>query len=292
MRARVAALRTTHGRIGELIERYGVEVFIAAQEGIIEYVERVVRRRLGEIPDGSWFAHGYHDHDGVSDAHLPDLLPADEGRATACTSTSPAPRRRRPGPINCARPALEGAIMGVILTLPLPRPAVGDRRPAPARARSRCRTARSSAPLSPAAVSMASIMATLSVQDVVARAFAEMLLCSPSATAARRWRAGARASAAAPTPRRRRRHHHDRDPLRELRRRRRRAHLRRRHRQRRRVPLDGVADRQRRGAREPRPPARALPPRGARRRRRGALPRRRRARVRVHAAQGWRARRA
>ena len=34
--------------------------------------------------------------------------------------------------------------------------------------------------LSPAAVSMASIMATLSVQDVVGRAFAEMLLCSPA----------------------------------------------------------------------------------------------------------------
>ena len=54
--------------------------------------------------------------------------------------------RRRPGPINCARPALEGAIMGVILTFlchDLPW-AIGG--PAPDRARSRCPTARSSAP--------------------------------------------------------------------------------------------------------------------------------------------------
>ena len=52
MRARVAALRMTHQRIGELIGEYGLDAFLAAQEGIIDYVERVVRARLREIPDG------------------------------------------------------------------------------------------------------------------------------------------------------------------------------------------------------------------------------------------------
>ena len=45
MRARVAALRTTHQRVQELIEQYGREAFLAAQEGIIDYVERVDPRR-------------------------------------------------------------------------------------------------------------------------------------------------------------------------------------------------------------------------------------------------------
>ena len=71
MRARIAALRTTYRRINELIEEYGVETFFAAQEGIIDYVERVVRRRLSEMPDGSWYAMGYHDHDGNENKMYP-----------------------------------------------------------------------------------------------------------------------------------------------------------------------------------------------------------------------------
>ena len=46
MRARVAALRMTHERIQELIGQYGKEALLAAQEGILAYVERVVRSRL------------------------------------------------------------------------------------------------------------------------------------------------------------------------------------------------------------------------------------------------------
>ena len=71
MRARVAALRTTYQRIGELIDQYGLDAFLAAQEGIIDYVERVVRARLREIPDGEWFAKSYHDHDGNDDEVYP-----------------------------------------------------------------------------------------------------------------------------------------------------------------------------------------------------------------------------
>ncbi len=177
MRARVAALRTTHGRIGEVIERYGVEVFLAAQEGILEYVERVVRRRLGDVPDGSWFAHGYHDHDGVSGRVYPiccRLTKDHDGLRFDLSGTA----AQAPGPINCARPALEGAIMGAILTLlchDLPW-AIGGLRPL---VRIEVPDGTIVSALSPAAVSMASIMATLSVQDVVGRAFAEMLLCSP-----------------------------------------------------------------------------------------------------------------
>ena len=115
MRARVAALRMTYQRIRELIDEYGLAAFLAAQEGIIAYVERVVRSRLREIPDGSWFGQIYHDHDGTHDeiyrmccrvTKRADRLVVD------LTGTSP----QAPGPINCARPAMEGAIIGVILT--------------------------------------------------------------------------------------------------------------------------------------------------------------------------------
>jgi N-methylhydantoinase B len=82
-----------------------------------------------------------------------------------------------PGPINCARPALEGVIMGVILTVlcyDLPWAIGGLREIAQIEAADGTLVTA----LSPAAVSMASIMAGLSVQDVVAHAVAQMLLCS------------------------------------------------------------------------------------------------------------------
>ena len=43
MRARVGALTATHQRISELIGDYGLDAFLAAAEGILDYVERVLR---------------------------------------------------------------------------------------------------------------------------------------------------------------------------------------------------------------------------------------------------------
>ena len=176
MRARVAALRTTHGRIGELVERYGIATFHAVQEGIIAYVERVLRGRLREIPDGEWYSMGYHDHDGNSDEIYRICCRLTKRADRLCFDMSgTAPQA--PGPINCARPALEGVIMGVILTVlcyDLPWAIGGLREIAQIEAADGTLVTA----LSPAAVSMASIMAGLSVQDVVAHAVAQMLLCS------------------------------------------------------------------------------------------------------------------
>ena len=176
MRARLAALRTTHRRIGELIAQYGCGTFLAAQEGIVEYVERVLRRRLTEIPDGSWSAEGFHDHDGNRDAvyRICCQVTKRGGDLTVdMTGTSP----QAPGPINCARPAMEGAVMGVILTFlchDLPW-TLGGLTPAVTivSAPGTLNNATGSA-----AMSMASIMATLSTQDVVAAAMGRMLLSS------------------------------------------------------------------------------------------------------------------
>jgi N-methylhydantoinase B/oxoprolinase/acetone carboxylase alpha subunit len=176
MRARVAALATTQTRIAELIESYGLELFRAAAEGMISYVERVLRRRLLEIPDGSWLARGFHDHDGVSEAIYEIRCRLEKSGAQLrfdFAGTAP----QAPGPINCARPALEGVVAGVLLTFlchDLPW-AIGG-------LAALCEIDVPEATLvsaaSPAAVSMASIMAALSAQDVVANAVAQMLLGS------------------------------------------------------------------------------------------------------------------
>jgi len=176
MRARVAALRVTHRRIGELIESYGVATFRDVGEAIIEYVERVVRARLRAIPDGSWVARGYHDHDGNTDA-VYAICARLTKRGDELEVDMAGTAAQAPGPINCARPALEGAIVGVILTLlcyDLPW-AIGALR---AIVRIEAEDGTLVSARSPAPVSMASIMAALSAQDVVANAFAQMLECS------------------------------------------------------------------------------------------------------------------
>jgi N-methylhydantoinase B len=176
MRARVAALRMTYQRICELIGEYGLTAFRAAQDGIIAYVERVVRSRLREIPDGEWYSMGYHDHDGNNNEMYPicvRLIKRGDQLVVDLTGTS----RQAPGSINCARPSMEGAIIGVILTFlcyDLPWAIAGLRNVV--EIISEEGTLNNA--LSPAGVSMGSTMAPLSTQDVAAQAFAKMMLCS------------------------------------------------------------------------------------------------------------------
>ncbi|HXR13574.1 MAG TPA: hydantoinase B/oxoprolinase family protein [Solirubrobacteraceae bacterium] len=176
MRARVASLRTTYQRVNELIAEYGLDVFRAAQEAIIDYVERIVRSRLREIPDGEWYSMGYHDHDGNNNVMYPicvRVIKRGDRLVVDLTGTSP----QAPGSINCARPCMEGAILGVVLTFlcyDLPWAIAGLRRIV--EIVSEEGTLNNA--LSPAGVSMGSTMAPLSTQDIAAQAFAKMMLCS------------------------------------------------------------------------------------------------------------------
>lgn len=176
MRARVAALRTTHNRIAELIDQYGLEAFHQSQEGIIDYVERVVRGRIREIPDGSWYAQGYLDHNGTTN-DVYQICCRVTKRGDSLVIDFDGTSDQAPGPVNCARPAMEGAVIGVLLVslcYDLPW-AVGALRRL-VEIRSREGTINNA--VSPAAVSLASIQGTLTTQDVTASAVAKMLLAS------------------------------------------------------------------------------------------------------------------
>jgi N-methylhydantoinase B len=176
MRARVAALRSTHGRVCDLIDQYGLDAFLAAQEGIIDYVDRVLRERLREIPDGVWTAETYHDHDTINDARFPlrcELTKRDDKLTFDMTGTAP----QADGPINCRRIGMEVAIQGVMFTYlchDLPWATGGVRNLFEiVSEEGTINNADEQAP-----VSMASLMAILSTQDVVADVFAKMLLSS------------------------------------------------------------------------------------------------------------------
>jgi N-methylhydantoinase B len=176
MHARVAALSSTRRRLHELIEQYGLEVYLEAQEEIIAYVERVVRERLREIPDGEWFAQTYHDHDTISDRRFAFCCRAiKRGDRLTLDMTGTSPQAQ--GPINCRRAGMEVAIDGVLFTYlchDLPWATGGLR--AAIDVVSEPGTINDADDVAP--MSMASLMAIISTQDVVADACAKMLLSS------------------------------------------------------------------------------------------------------------------
>jgi N-methylhydantoinase B len=176
MHARVGALTTSHRRVQEIADRYGVDALVETQEQILRHVEEVVASRLREIPDGTWHAQGYLDHDGNTDAvyTIRCAVTNGDGRLRVdFTGTS----RQAPGPINCTLPATAGSVFGVILTFlcfDLPWAIGGLRGLVDILAQEA--TLNNAA--DPAPVSTASISAALTTQDVVANALAKMLLTS------------------------------------------------------------------------------------------------------------------
>ncbi|MGD9990546.1 hydantoinase B/oxoprolinase family protein [Pseudonocardia sp.] len=61
--AQAEATRVCEREVLRLTEKYGRETVLAAFEESQAYVERVVRRRLSELPDGRWEAEDYIDSD-------------------------------------------------------------------------------------------------------------------------------------------------------------------------------------------------------------------------------------
>lgn len=176
LRGRMASLTVTHRRIHELIADYGVDTFKAAGEEIVDYVEEVVRGHLREMPDGAWFHRIHLDHNGNENELYPICCRlSKQGDRLVADFTGTA--EQAPGAINCARAALEGAVMGVFLMFlcyDLPWSVGAAHRVV--EIVSEEGTVNNALP--PAATSMASISGTIATQQAVANAFAKMMLAS------------------------------------------------------------------------------------------------------------------
>lgn len=66
--AQMGANRIAVKRIGEMIQRYTAATVKKAVGEILTQTERLTRKRIGEMPDGSYHAVGYVDDDGFQDA--------------------------------------------------------------------------------------------------------------------------------------------------------------------------------------------------------------------------------
>jgi N-methylhydantoinase B len=71
LRAQIAANRLAEGRVGELIERRGLELVTTAFDDVIAYAERRARDAIRQLPDGRYEAESEVEGDGVADVDLP-----------------------------------------------------------------------------------------------------------------------------------------------------------------------------------------------------------------------------
>ena len=67
MRAQTEATRIAEERLLELVEKYGVETVLTAFDESKNYVERIMRERISELPDGTWHTRDYIDADPNKD---------------------------------------------------------------------------------------------------------------------------------------------------------------------------------------------------------------------------------
>jgi N-methylhydantoinase B len=70
MRAQAEATRVGEERLFELIEKYGLDTVLTAFAEVQDYVERIMRKRISELPDGTWETEDYIDSDPSSEEGL------------------------------------------------------------------------------------------------------------------------------------------------------------------------------------------------------------------------------
>lgn len=63
--AQISAIRTGVRRVEELIDRFGLDIYLQAIEEILDHGERIARARLAELPKGTWSAEDWVDDDGI-----------------------------------------------------------------------------------------------------------------------------------------------------------------------------------------------------------------------------------
>lgn len=177
MKARISSQLMSRRRINEIIDVYGKQTFTGLLDQIIDYTNFVLKDKLSRIPDGTWWEHGYLDHDGVTD-RIYKLVVKLTKRGSRLTFDYTGTDRQAPGSINCTAAGLRGGTLGPLLAmlcydLPWSTGALADIVEIIAEEGTLNNAT------FPAGCSMASLQATHATQHVANNAIAKMLCCSP-----------------------------------------------------------------------------------------------------------------
>ena len=108
LRAQIAANNIAEERVGELIERRGMETVLAAFEEVVSYAERRTREAIRELPDGEHAAEDFIEGDGTTDDDIPIRATVTiEGDSMKMDFAGTADQVR--GNVNCPLPVTRSA---------------------------------------------------------------------------------------------------------------------------------------------------------------------------------------
>ncbi|MDW6066178.1 hydantoinase B/oxoprolinase family protein [Streptomyces sp. FXJ1.4098] len=101
MRAQVACALTGARRLGEIVERWGMDTLLAARDAIFQQTERLEREQIAAIPDGVYEATGRLDNDGIdlgTSLHVTVRVTVEGDRMTMDVTDC---ADQATGPVNC-----------------------------------------------------------------------------------------------------------------------------------------------------------------------------------------------
>ncbi len=108
LRAQIAGNRIAEERIGELIERRGEELVLAAFDEVIAYTERRTREAIRDLPDGDYKAEDAMEGDGIVDEDIPVRAKVII-RGDSITIDFAGTAGAVPGNVNCPLPVTRSA---------------------------------------------------------------------------------------------------------------------------------------------------------------------------------------
>lgn len=171
LNAQLSSLRTGERRINEIITRNGKGTVVRGFGAIQDYAERRIRRRIADLPDGTYYSKDQLDDDGVSDEpveiHLAVII-KDDTMVLDFAGTAPI----REGNINGVAPMVYSSAFYAIKTFTDPEVPVngGTFRPIDVRIPTTCFLDAQH----PSAVCAANTETTNRVCDTVLRAAAQI----------------------------------------------------------------------------------------------------------------------
>jgi N-methylhydantoinase B len=71
MNAQVAACRTGEARFNAILDRFGYDTYLEARDEIFRQSEQLEHEAVADIPDGTYFAEGFIDNDGLGNGPIP-----------------------------------------------------------------------------------------------------------------------------------------------------------------------------------------------------------------------------
>ncbi len=114
--AQIASIRVGDKRLTEIAERYGLAETHEHMDALLDYSERLTRRRISEIPDGVYGVTDYMDDDGLTEEPVPitvTVTVAGDRMTIDFTGTA----EHRPGCINAPRAVTVSASLYVVRCL-------------------------------------------------------------------------------------------------------------------------------------------------------------------------------